>query len=79
LRKLLQDSTSSRNSATILIADRRGKEEISKALERVSGTPAPAPAPCVKRVLGLSLRNWIGVVIGFVSGVAAWLICSHHW
>src|SRR5580700_10945454 len=38
LRKILQDSTNSRNSATILIADRRGKEEIAKALERVSET-----------------------------------------
>ena len=31
LRKILQDSTSSANSATILIADRRGKEEIARA------------------------------------------------
>ena len=36
LRKMLQDTTSGANSATILIADRRGKEEIAKALERVS-------------------------------------------
>jgi hypothetical protein len=79
LRKILQDSTSSRNSATILIADRRGKEEIAKALERVSETsPEPAESP-VRRVLGLSMRNWIGVAIGFASGVLAWMICAHRW
>ena len=79
LRKMLEDSTSGKSSATILIADRRGKEEIAKALDRVlEGSPTPAPAPAV-RMLGLSWRNWAGVAIGFVSGVAAWLICTHHW
>jgi hypothetical protein len=37
LRKQLEESTNSFNSATILIADRRGKEEILKAL---NGLPA---------------------------------------
>ena len=79
LRRLLEESTNSVNSATILIADRRGKEEIAKALERVS-EPTPTPAePPAARILGLSLRNWVGVAIGFASGVVGWLICSHHW
>lgn len=79
LRKMLQDTTSGINSATILIADRRGKEEIAKALDRVS-EPAPdiLPAPSL-RILGLSWRNWLGVAIGFTSGVLAWLVCSHHF
>jgi len=37
LRRELEESTNSFNSATILIADRRGKEEILKAL---NGLPA---------------------------------------
>lgn len=80
LRRLLEESTNGVNSATILIADRRGKEEIARALDRVSeASPAePAEAPAV-RVLGLSLRNWAGVAIGFASGVVGWLICAHHW
>jgi hypothetical protein len=79
LRKMLQDTTSGANSATILIADRRGKEEIAKALERVSeSVPALAPSP-VSRLFGLSWRNWVGVAIGFAGGLIAWLICSHHW
>jgi hypothetical protein len=80
LRKLLEESTNSVNSATILIADRRGKEEIARALERVSEVSPAAPAELpAARVLGLSLRNWVGVAIGFASGVIGWLICAHHW
>jgi hypothetical protein len=79
LRKTLQDSTSGANSATILIADRRGKEEIAKALERVSESVPTVPATRVVRLLGLSWRNWVGVAIGFASGVIGWLVCSHHW
>src|SRR5215475_4500391 len=78
LRKVLQDSTSSRNSATILIADRRGKEEIAKALERVSEPSSEPPEAPPRRLLGLSWRNWVGVAIGFASGMLAWLICAHR-
>ena len=38
LRKELEDSTNSFNSATILIADRRGRAEIIRAL---NGLPSP--------------------------------------
>ena len=79
LRKMLQDSTSGANSATILIADRRGKEEIAKALDRVAD-PRPATGEgTAARLLGLSWRNWLGVGLGFAGGVIAWLICARHW
>ncbi len=81
LRKTLQDSTSGANSATILIADRRGKEEIAKALDRVPESAA-MPAREVRNSWSfrdLSWRNWVGVAIGFASGAMAWLLCSHHW
>jgi hypothetical protein len=76
LRRLLQESTNSANSATILIADRRGKEEIAKALARVSEA---TPATPMRRILGLSWRNWVGVGAGFVTGLIGWLICAHYW
>ncbi|HEV2201176.1 MAG TPA: hypothetical protein VGR73_15270 [Bryobacteraceae bacterium] len=38
LRKQLEDSTNSFNSATILIADRRGREEIIRALNGLPST-----------------------------------------
>jgi hypothetical protein len=79
LRKTLLDSTSSANSATILIADRRGKEEIARALERVAEPMPEPPASPVRRMFGLSWWNWLGVGIGFASGLLAWLVCAHHW
>ncbi len=39
LRSKLLKSTNSANSATILIADRRGRKEIAKAMRRLPGTP----------------------------------------
>jgi hypothetical protein len=52
LRKELEESTNSFNSATILIADRRGREEIVKALNgmpsslrsRLANSLTPRPA-----------------------------------
>src|SRR5277367_5925364 len=52
LRKQLEDSTNSFNSATILIADRRGREEILRALNglpsglrsRLALSLAPTPS-----------------------------------
>ena len=79
LRKMLQDTTSGANSATILIADRRGKEEIAKALDRVAEATPELPVAPVVRLLGMSWRNWVGVAIGFASGVIGWLVCAHHW
>src|SRR5690349_16649911 len=38
LRRRLLKYTSGMNSATILIADRRGKEELAKAIRRLPGT-----------------------------------------
>jgi hypothetical protein len=79
LRRTLQESTNSRNSATILIADRRGKEEIAKALERISETP-PALVPVnVERNFALCWRNWAGVAIVVASGLIAWFVCIHRW
>lgn len=79
LQKTLRESTNSRNSATILIADRRGKEEIAKALDRVTEAAAEPQETAQKRILGLSWRNWLGVALGFAGGVVAWLVCAHRW
>jgi hypothetical protein len=79
LRKTLQDSTNGVNAATILIADRRGKEEIARALDRVAEDSVPCAGKPGWRWLGLSWRNWLGVAIGFVTGAAAWMLCAHRW
>jgi hypothetical protein len=79
LRRALQESTNGANAATILIADRRGKEEIARALERIGESEDASTSVAGHRLLGLSWRNWIGVAIGFATGAAAWLLLSHHW
>ena len=43
LRRKLQDSTRSMNSATILIADRRGREEISRVMRSLGQFEGAAP------------------------------------
>lgn len=77
--RLLEESTNSVNSATVLIADRRGKEEIAKVLDRVAEVPAEPERESGWRLFGLSGRNWLGVAIGFASGLLAWLICAHRF
>src|SRR5258706_15203228 len=72
LRKELEESTNGFNSATILIADRRGRKEILRALQglpsalrtRLAASLAPAqdatmPAPPATRPLARFIRrNW---------------------
>jgi hypothetical protein len=87
LRKQLEESTNSFNSATILIADRRGREEILRALNGLpsglrsrlasSLCPNPAGTPPAKRspwpVLPFLRRNWAEVMLPAAVGVIVWL------
>ncbi|HEY1756565.1 MAG TPA: hypothetical protein VGG72_14280 [Bryobacteraceae bacterium] len=87
LRKQLEESTNSFNSATILIADRRGREEILRALNGLpsglrsrlasSLCPNPAAASSAKRiswpVLPFLRRNWAEVMLPAAVGVIVWL------
>ena len=88
LRKELEESTNGFNSATILIADRRGREEILRALDTLpSGlrsrlvstlapTPVPGTAPTPKRstaALAFVRRNWAEILVPGAVGLAVWL------
>jgi hypothetical protein len=88
LRTRLLKSTSSGNSGTILIADRRGRQEISKTLGKL---PDAAPRNLVKAILGgrsgSSPTEWItrgqkrviaAVVALLALALVAWAF-SHHW
>jgi hypothetical protein len=68
LRKELEESTNSFNSATILIADRRGREEIVKALNGMPSTlrsrlaTSLAPRPAGERASDASASKAMPVI-----------------
>jgi hypothetical protein len=88
LRKELEESTNSFNSATILIADRRGREEIVKALNGMpstlrsrlanSLTPRPpadaggAPENKAAPVMRFMRRNWLEITLPAAVALIVW-------
>jgi hypothetical protein len=74
LRTKLRASTNSENSATILIADRRGRSEIAKALRAL---PATAQRRLTRAVLGETAAgppNWLRRSPGRAKAVLAILL-----
>jgi len=85
LRKKLEQSTNSINSATILIADRKGKEEIVRAIRglpsnlrsRIStAVRDEAPRAELKPSLTWSRlwQDWAEFLLPAAIGVAVWLL-----
>jgi hypothetical protein len=90
LRKELEESTNSFNSATILIADRRGREEIVRALNGLpsalrtrlatSLSTKPAAQEPPKRVATWMVflrRNWVEVLLPGAVGLIVWLAFNY--
>jgi hypothetical protein len=88
LRIRLLKSTSGGNSGTILIADRRGRQEIAKTMGKL---PDRAPGPLAKAVpgdqKGSSRVGWLtrgqkrgmaAVVVLLALALVAWVL-SGHW
>jgi len=87
LRKQLEDSTNSFNSATILIADRRGREEILRALNGMpsglrsrlasslhsSSNAQETPRRSLQPAIEFLRRNWAEVLLPAAVGVIVWL------
>ena len=86
LRKKLEQSTNGINSATILIADRRGREEIVRAIRGVpSGVrsrfasalqkEAGAEKNFVRRLRSLG-QNWAEILLPGAIGLLVWMLFS---
>ena len=84
LRKKLEQSTNGINSATILIADRRGRDEIVRAIRGLpSGVrsrfaaslrkEAVAEKTLVRRLRALC-RNWAEILLPGAIGLLVWLL-----
>jgi hypothetical protein len=78
LRKRLVETTTGMNSATILIADRNGREQILRALQgapnRLEQGPVSPMAQARERLRRLGWREWAYVAVPGVMGLAAWLL-----
>lgn len=78
LRRKLTESTNGLNSATILIADRNGREELIKAIQgRPSQlqTRAPGPQPAEKLPSdSIARRYWPQAIAISILGLAMWLL-----
>ena|ERR1035438_9836317 len=88
LRTRLLKSTGGQNSGTILIADRRGRQEIAKIVGKL---PNVASGELVKAILGgrkgssraewltaLQKRGIAAVVVLLALALVAWVL-AHHW
>ena len=86
LRKKLEQSTNGINSATILIADRRGREEIVRAIRGLpSGVRSRFAASLRKEAVGETnltrrfrglWRNWAEILLPGAIGLLVWLLFS---
>ena len=87
LRRKLLKSTNGLNAATILIADRRGREEIARAIQNL-------PSSLQRRFMKPfrdepdGLRAWlarppvkaaIAWLLGVGSALAIWFVFTHKW
>jgi hypothetical protein len=88
LRKRLEQTTAGANSATILIADRRGREELVRALQ---GLPSDVQSRLARAIQSQrtkadgvrvaaprnkGVRFWLELTLPFVAGSLLWLLLS---
>ncbi len=86
LRKKLEQSTNGINSATILIADRKGKEEIVRAIRGLPSNLRSKLSTPLREDTGRSERKaipwarlgqeWAEFLVPAAIGVAVWLLFS---
>jgi len=77
LRKKLLRSTSGLNARTILIADRRGQQQIARALQSLPGASQVASAlngDTPRKPPKLTVAHAAGILLAGATGALAWLL-----
>lgn len=91
LRRKLEESTSGLNSATILIADQRGREELMRALQGKPSSVQSRLADAIRAhqerrtppVVGrrrqrIRLRSWLEILVPAAVGASLWIFFELH-
>lgn len=83
-RKKLRESTNGLNAATILIADRKGREEIVKAIQGMPGgmrgRMASAFQMNAEKRAGrprLDWRTWVEILLPGIVGLLIWMAFTY--
>lgn len=93
LRRKLTECTHGMNSATILIADKRGREELVRALQgrpsevhcrlveniRSRQAEPVAVLPEENRPRTVSLRTWLELLLPIAVGASLWFFIGSHF
>jgi hypothetical protein len=74
LRRKLQETTTGLNAATILIADRNGREEIVKALQGMPSGLRPKAASATRKIVRrMDWKTWAEILLPGLVGLLIWL------
>ena len=90
LRRKMQQTTRGVNAGTILIADKRGREELVRALDaqpvpverRLADTVLqlpPEPPQAKKRIELASLRTWLELLLPVAIGASLWFFIESRF
>lgn len=90
LRSRLIETTASRNSGTIVIADRAGKEQLTQVMARreaaaepVTAVTPPPETPSSPfwdyRIYGVSWMSWAGLIMVLAAAAVVSLMFGMRW
>jgi hypothetical protein len=79
LRRKLQESTTGLNAATILIADRKGREEIVKALQGLPSGLRPRPGRAARQESRkMDWKTWAEILLPGLIGLLIWVAFNYR-
>jgi len=79
LRRKLHESTTGINAATILIADRKGREEIVRALQGLPSGLRPRTGRMMRKAARkMDWKTWAEILLPGLVGLLIWLAFNYR-